>query len=46
MKRAWEMLCYHAVMRWPWSSNNRIAWPVFLWLLPWFGSEAYRRGEL
>jgi hypothetical protein len=47
MKRCWELTCYNLVFKWwPFSHRNRIAWPIYLWLLPWAGSEAYRRGEL
>lgn len=44
--RAWELCCYYATKHWPFSFNNRLAWPVYLWMLPWAGSEAFRRGDL
>ena len=46
MRRAWCLFCYAACLHWPFIVHNRVAWPVYLWLLPWFGEEAYRRGEL
>ena len=42
----WCLTCYHAISVWPWSCYNRVAWPVYLSLLPYYGEEAYRRGEL
>lgn len=46
MRRAWCRLCYWVCLRWPFSCYSRIPWRVYLWLLPWAGEEAYRRGEL
>lgn len=42
MKRIWCKACLWIVLHWPWSCFNRMAWPVYLWLLPWAGEEAYR----
>lgn len=39
LNRAWEWFCYQAVIYWPFGYRTR---RVYLWLLPWAGSYAYR----
>lgn len=46
LDKTWCWCCYWTVRLWPFSCFNRLAWPVYLWSLPWYGEEAFRRGEL
>ena len=32
--------CYCLVINWPFSSYNRIAWPIYLWLMQYAGIRA------
>lgn len=43
MIRCW--LAYQAVRRWPFSCYNRVAWPIYLWLMPWAGGWAHYWSE-
>ena len=45
-RRTWCRFCYWLTDHWPFSCYNRVAWPVYLWLLPWAGEEMFRRGQL
>lgn len=43
MKRAFEWLCYHACVNFPFNTAKRPwAYAVFLWMVPYAGAEAYR----
>jgi hypothetical protein len=44
--RLWCLICYWTVLHFPFSIYNKIAWRIYLWLMPYAGVEAYRRGEL
>ncbi len=43
MKRALELFCYVACFHTP---IDRVSWRAYMAMLPYAGSEAYRRGEL
>ncbi len=46
MRKLWCLWCYWAVTRWPFSCYNRLAWPVYLWLIQYAGEHAYRGEEV